>query len=119
MKVLLAFLVNALFNFAIGLIVARFLGPEEYGRFALALALTVVVQTAVFDWIRLAAIRFYSERSRADTPEVRATLDVSFCAAGGRACHHLRFCFAVGCELRLVACAGWPCAGSNRCKRPV
>ena len=83
MKVLLAFLVNALFNFAIGLIVARFLGPEEYGRFALALALTVVVQTAVFDWIRLAAIRFYSERSRADTPEVRATLDVSFALLAG------------------------------------
>ncbi len=78
MKVLAAFVVNALFNFIIGLIVAKFLGPEEYGRFALALALGLVIQTAVFDWIRLAAIRFYSERTRQDEPQVRATLDTAF-----------------------------------------
>lgn len=78
MKVLAAFVVNALFNFVIGLVVAKFLGPEEYGRFALALALGLVIQTAVFDWIRLAAIRFYSERTRQDEPQVRATLDTAF-----------------------------------------
>ena len=78
MKVLAAFVVNALFNFVIGLVVAKFLGPEEYGRFALALALGLVIQTAVFDWIRLSAIRFYSERTRQDEPEVRATLDTAF-----------------------------------------
>lgn len=78
MKVLLAFVVNALFNFVIGLIVAKFLGPEEYGRFALALALGLVIQTAVFDWIRLSAIRFYSQRTRQDEPQVRATLDTAF-----------------------------------------
>ena len=78
MKVLLAFVVNALFNFVIGLIVAKFLGPEEYGRFALALALGLVIQTAVFDWIRLSAIRFYSQRTRDDEPQVRATLDTAF-----------------------------------------
>ncbi|MFO1114998.1 MAG: oligosaccharide flippase family protein [Beijerinckiaceae bacterium] len=78
MKVLAAFVVNALFNFLIGLVVAKFLGPEEYGRFALALALGLVIQTAVFDWIRLAAIRFYSERTRRDEPQVRATLDTAF-----------------------------------------
>ncbi len=78
MKVLAAFVVNALFNFVIGLIVAKFLGPEEYGRFALALALGLVIQTAVFDWIRLSAIRFYSERTRSNEPQVRATLDTAF-----------------------------------------
>ena len=78
MKVLAAFVVNALFNFVIGLIVAKFLGPEEYGRFALALALGLVIQTAVFDWIRLSAIRFYNERTRTDEPQVRATLDTAF-----------------------------------------
>ena len=78
MKVLLAFVINALFNFVIGLIVAKFLGPEEYGRFALALALGLVIQTAVFDWIRLSAIRFYSQRTRQDEPQVRATLDTAF-----------------------------------------
>ena len=78
MKVLIAFFVNTLFNFAIGLLVAKFLGPDQFGRFALALAVGVLIQTALFDWIRLTAVRFYSERSRRDRPELRATLDVTF-----------------------------------------
>jgi O-antigen/teichoic acid export membrane protein len=80
MKVLAAFLVNTLFNFAIGLLVALFLGPDQFGRFALALAVGMVAQTVAFEWIRLAAIRFYSQRSRAERPELRATLDVAFAA---------------------------------------
>ena len=80
MKVLFAFLVNTLCNFAIGLLVAKFLGPEEFGRFALALAIGVVLQTAFFEWIRQSAIRFYSQRSRLDSPELRSTLDFSFAA---------------------------------------
>lgn len=78
MKVIAAFLVNTLFNFAIGLLVALFLGPEQFGRFALALAVGMVAQTVSFEWIRLAAIRFYSERSRLEQPELRATLDIAF-----------------------------------------
>ena len=78
MKVLLAFFLNVCFNFAIGLLVAKFLGPEEYGRFALALATAVAVQTAFLDWLRLGATRFYSERSRGEDPALRATLDVAF-----------------------------------------
>lgn len=78
MRVILAFFVNTLCNFAIGLLVAKFLGPEEFGRFALALAVGVVLQTAQFEWIRLSAIRFYSARSRRERPELRSTLDLSF-----------------------------------------
>ena len=78
MRVFTALLVNALFNFLIGLIVARFLGPEEFGRFALAVAFALVVQVALFDWIRLAAIRFYSDETRQSDPQVRATLDASY-----------------------------------------
>lgn len=78
MRVVFAFLINTLFNFAIGLLVAKFLGPEQFGRFALALAVAVVIQTAAFDWIRLTAVRFYSERSRSLRPELRATLDTTF-----------------------------------------
>ena len=81
MRVLAAFLVNTLCNFAIGLLVAKFLGPEEFGRFALALAVGLVMQTALFEWIRQSAIRFYSERSRVEEPDLRATLDLSFVAA--------------------------------------
>jgi O-antigen/teichoic acid export membrane protein len=77
-KVIIAFLANTIANFIIGLLVAKFLGPEEYGRFALAFAIGVVVQTALFDWLRLSATRFYSERVREKEPVIRATLDVCF-----------------------------------------
>ncbi len=78
MTVFFAFFSNIAFNFAIGLLVAKFLGPEEYGRFALAHATAIAVQTAFFDWIRLGATRFYSERIRREDPALRATLDFGF-----------------------------------------
>ena len=81
MKVALAFVFNTLFNLAIGLLVARFIGPDQFGRFALALSVGVALQVAGFEWIRQTAIRFYSERSRQEQPEIRATLDASFAVA--------------------------------------
>lgn len=78
MRVLAAILLNVVFAFAVGLLVAKFLGPDEYGRFALALATAVAVQTAFLDWIRLGATRFYSQRVREEAPALRATLDVAF-----------------------------------------
>lgn len=78
MRVILAFLFNTLCNFAIGLIVAKFLGPAEYGRFALTLATALTIQVTLLDWIRLGAVRFYSERIRASEPAIRATLDTAF-----------------------------------------
>ncbi|HET6379007.1 MAG TPA: lipopolysaccharide biosynthesis protein [Methylocella sp.] len=78
MTVFLVSLCNILINFVIGLFVAKCLGPEEYGRFALAYATAIFVQTGFFDWIRLGAARFYSERIRAEEPAVRATLDCGF-----------------------------------------
>ncbi|WP_158817716.1 lipopolysaccharide biosynthesis protein [Methylocapsa sp. S129] len=75
-----AFASNALFNFLVGLLVAKFLGPAEFGRFAIATATAVLINTAGFDWIRLSAVRFYSARTRSDRPEVRATLDAGFAA---------------------------------------
>lgn len=80
MNVLLAFLVNTIANFIIGLMVAKFLGPEEFGRFALAFSIAVVVQTALYDWLRLSATRFYSQRTRDKEPVVRSTLDAAFIA---------------------------------------
>jgi O-antigen/teichoic acid export membrane protein len=78
MTVFIVSFCNILFNFAIGLLVAKFLGPEEYGRFALAYATAIFVQTGFFDWIRLGATRFYSERIRFEEPALRATLDFGF-----------------------------------------
>jgi O-antigen/teichoic acid export membrane protein len=76
----LAFVSNALFNFLVALLVARFLGPAEFGRFAIAWAAAVLINTAGFDWLRLSAVRFYSQRVRRERPAVRATLEVCFAA---------------------------------------
>lgn len=78
MKVLIAFFCNIIFNFVIGLLIAKFLGPAEYGRFALAFATATIVQAAFLDWLRLGATRFYSEKVRSEDPALRASLDVSF-----------------------------------------
>ena len=78
MRVLAAFLANTLFNFVIGLLVAKYLGPDQFGRFALALGVGILIQTTAVEWIRLTAIRFYSERTRIEEPALRATLDVTF-----------------------------------------
>ena len=101
MRVVMAFAVNTLFNFIIGLMVAKFLGPEEYGRFALALAVAIVIQTALFDWVKLSATRLYSEKSRQFNPALRATLDVAFAVlAVGLAVAGMAIFFA-GVEFKL------------------
>jgi O-antigen/teichoic acid export membrane protein len=66
---------NLLVNFVVGLIVAKFLGPESFGRFAVAIGAGALVQVAFFGWLRLAAARFYSEKVRIERPEWRASLD--------------------------------------------
>ncbi len=80
MSVVLTFLINTIFNLIVGLVVAKFLGPSEYGRFALAIAVMTFGQAIAFEWIRQCGVRFYSERTRLDAPQVRATLDASFSA---------------------------------------
>jgi len=76
MTVLLPFVVNAALNFVLGLLIAFFLGPAEFGRYAIGAAIIVLVNTALMDWIRLSAVRFYSLKARETEPEIRATLDV-------------------------------------------
>lgn len=78
MLLVATFLMNAAFNFAIGLLVARFLGPQSFGQYAIAAAAAVVLNTLLLDWVRLAATRFYDHGTRADDPAVRGTLDAVF-----------------------------------------
>ena len=78
MRILFAFLINLLVNFAVGLMAAAFLGPDQFGRFAVAMGLGAAIQVLAFDWIRLAAARSYSEHHRWLRPEIRSTLDLSF-----------------------------------------
>jgi O-antigen/teichoic acid export membrane protein len=78
MTIILTFAVNSALNFVLGLLVAKYLGPEEFGRYAIANAVATVVNTLLLDWLRLSATRFYSERTRQEEPAVRATLEASF-----------------------------------------
>ncbi len=79
------FVLNSLFNFIISLLVAKFLGPAEFGRYALAISTALVLQTLGLDWLRLAATRFYSEQDRSIRPEIRATLNVILGVVAGLA----------------------------------
>lgn len=76
MTVLLPFVINAGLNFVLGLLIALFLGPAEFGRYAIGAAIIVLVNTALLDWLRLSAVRFYSLKTRETQPEIRATLDL-------------------------------------------
>jgi O-antigen/teichoic acid export membrane protein len=78
MLVISTFLINSVLNFALGLLVARFLGPLGFGQYAIASALAIVLNLIFLDWIRLSATRFYSARSREENPEIRGTLDMIF-----------------------------------------
>ncbi len=78
MLVTATFLINSAFNLALGLLIARFLGPLGFGQYAIAAAVAVVLNTLFLDWIRLAATRYYSEQTRSDDPSVRGTLDAIF-----------------------------------------
>ncbi|MHB2169662.1 lipopolysaccharide biosynthesis protein [Alsobacter sp. R-9] len=71
----LTFLANAGFNFVLGLAVAGLLGPAEFGRYAMAGAVAVLVNAVFFYWLGFSAARFYSETVRTEKPAVRATLD--------------------------------------------
>ena len=54
----------------------------QFGRFALVLAASLVLQTLLFDWLRLAAARFTSAKSREDAPDLHAGLEASFLGLG-------------------------------------
>src|SRR5579863_9542503 len=78
----LPFILNTLASFLVGLLVAKFLGPSEYGRYAVAMAVGIVGQTILFDWLRLSATRFTSVQDRIERPEIAATLQALFIALG-------------------------------------
>jgi O-antigen/teichoic acid export membrane protein len=72
------FLVNAALSFALSLVVAHLVGPEAFGRYAVALSVSVVINTVLFEWLRLSTTRFYSERVRASEPRVETTLNTLY-----------------------------------------
>ncbi|MGV7032213.1 lipopolysaccharide biosynthesis protein [Methylobacterium symbioticum] len=82
MAVIAAFVLNAGLNFVLGLILAKLLGPADFGLFALATAGAIVLNTVLFEWLRLSATRFYSGRVRVDEPWIRHGLDRAYALVG-------------------------------------
>ncbi len=96
MSFALAFLLNACLSFALSFVVAALVGPDGYGRYGIAVALSVVVNTILFEWLRLSTTRYVSERSRAEEPDIAATL---------RAAYGL-MCVALGLVTSLLVASG-------------
>ena len=82
MAVIAAFVLNAGLNFVLGLLIAKLLGPADFGRFALATTGAIVMNTLLFEWLRLSATRFYSGRVRVDEPWIRHGLDRAYLRVG-------------------------------------
>lgn len=82
MAVIAAFIINAGLNFVLGLLIAKLLGPADFGRFALATTGAIVLNTVLFEWLRLSATRFYSGRVRLDEPWIRHGLDRAYLRLG-------------------------------------
>lgn len=103
MTVLLPFVVNAGLNFVLGLLIAYCLGPAAFGLYAIGAAIVVLVNTALLDWLRLSAIRFYSLTAREKQPEIRATLDVLAAGISIALSGLLVAAIAAGIDFRLPA----------------
>ena len=78
MAVIVAFILNAGLNFGLGLLLAKLMGPADFGLFGLATTGAVVLNTLVFEWLRLSATRFYSNRVRREEPWIRHGLDRAY-----------------------------------------
>ena len=81
MWLILTFVVNSGLSFLLGLAVAAVLGPDEFGRFAVASVAAIVASTLLFEWLRLSTTRFLDARSRDDDPDLRASLDRGYVGA--------------------------------------
>lgn len=86
MAYLLTFLLNAVLAFGLSLAMAGLLGPDAYGRFAIGLSIAIVVSTLFFDWLRLATMRFQGQGLRAENPNIRRTLDLTYLIVAAALC---------------------------------
>jgi O-antigen/teichoic acid export membrane protein len=82
MTLVATFLVNAGLSFALSLVLAALLGPDAFGRYAIGLSVAVVINTMLFEWLRLSTTRFQSERAQRETPAIRRTLDLAYWMTG-------------------------------------
>jgi O-antigen/teichoic acid export membrane protein len=95
------FLLNAVANFVLGILLSAFLGPAEFGRYATVALGAQTLAAALFDWLRLSSIRFSVASD--DREATAASLDAGFLAmiaitVGGAAA-----LFALGLDFGLGA----------------
>ena len=64
----IAFYLNSLGNFALGIVLGALLGPAEFGGYATVALAGVTLAAATLDWLRFSALRYFSDpTTRADT----------------------------------------------------
>lgn len=80
MLISLTFFLNAAINFALGLVVAKILGPAEFGHFAIGATLALTLNSIIFEWLRLSATRLYGAAARDSQPDLRASLNAAYLA---------------------------------------
>jgi O-antigen/teichoic acid export membrane protein len=80
MTLVAVFLVNATLAFALSIVLAALLGPDAFGRYAIGLSITLVINTVLFEWLRLATTRFQSRKAQSDNPAIRRTIDLAYLA---------------------------------------
>src|SRR5260370_13334462 len=83
---------NALLNLGLALALAWALPASAYGAFTVYFAASLLAGHLAFDWVRSAAMRFYTPVARATEPQLRATLDVSMAASSAIA---VALCLAI------------------------
>ncbi len=100
MLMIVTFAINAVMNLAIGILMAKFLGPADFGRYALAQAIGIIFNTIFLDWLRHAVTRFYAE-GREDAGRIRATLDVTVAVSCFLICLISAIAIASGVDFKL------------------
>src|SRR5450755_698945 len=95
------FILNMFANFLVGVLVAKFLGPAEYGRYAIAISIGAMLQSIGFDWMRLSATRFCSDRRGVERLRIESTIALLFAGAAVLALGAAATVRLVGVELWL------------------
>ncbi len=100
MIIAITFTLNAVLNFVFGVLLSAIFGPAEFGRFATIALAAATLGTALFDWLRLSAIRYSGDTTRVG---ISASLDVGYLAMIASAFVGVLACIAVGASFGIGA----------------
>jgi len=75
------FAINALMNLAFGLALSWVLPAEIYGAFMVCFTVAILISNLVYDWARVALVRFYTGSAGDERGAARRALDFGFLAS--------------------------------------